>query len=66
MSNIEIWSFGALQNTCNWTHLPLSNVLEQQVAADVKGDFLYNYLYILIISKWQIHTDDLSRLNFRW
>ncbi len=25
---------------------PLSNVLDHQVAADVKGDFLSNFLYI--------------------
>ncbi len=42
----------------------LSNVLDHQVAADVKGDFLSNFLYILIIFKWQIHKDDVSQLNF--
>ncbi len=37
-----------------------------QIAADVKEVFLWNFLYILIIFKWQIHKDDLSKLNFRW
>ncbi len=44
----------------------LSEVLDHQVAAYVKGDFLSNFLYILIIFKWQIPKDDLSKLNFRW
>ncbi len=30
---------------------PLSNALDHQVGADVKGDFLSNFLYILIIFK---------------
>ncbi len=30
---------------------PLSNVVDHQVAADVKGDFLSNFLHILIIFK---------------
>ncbi len=47
-------------------HLPLSNMLDYQVAADVKVDFLSNFLYILIIFKWYIHKDDLNKLNFRW
>ncbi len=42
----------------------LSEVLDHQVAAYVKGDFLSNFLYILIISKRQIPRDDLSKLNF--
>ncbi len=44
----------------------LSEVLDHQVAAYVKGDFLSNLLYILIIFKRQIPKDDLSKLNFRW
>ncbi len=44
---------------------PLSKVLDHQVAAEEKGDFLFNVLYILIIFKCQIHNDDLSKLNFR-
>ncbi len=44
----------------------LSEVLDHQVAACVKGDFLSNFLYILIIFKQQIPKDDLSKLNFRW
>ncbi len=43
----------------------LSEVLDHQVAAYVKGDFLSNFLYILIIFKRQIPKDDLSKLNFR-
>ncbi len=35
------------------------------MAADVKEDFMYNFMYILIIFKWQIHKDDLSKFNFR-
>ncbi len=42
-------------------HSPLSYVLDHQVAADVKGDILSNVLYILIIFKWQIHKDSLSK-----
>ncbi len=45
---------------------PNSKVLDQQVAADVNRDFLSNCLYILMIFKWQIHKDDLSKLNFHW
>ncbi len=45
---------------------PLSNVLDHQVAADVKEDFLSNFLYILIIFKWHLHKDDLNKLGFRW
>ncbi len=48
------------------THSPLSKVLDHQVTAYVKGDFLSNFLYILIIFKLQIHKDDLSKLHFRW
>ncbi len=44
----------------------LSEVLDHQEAAYVKGDFLSNCLYILIIFKQQIPTDDFSKLNFRW
>ncbi len=44
----------------------LSEVLDHQVAAYVKGDFLSNFLYILIIFKQPIPKDDLSKLNFRW
>ncbi len=44
----------------------LSEVLDHQVAAYVKGDFLSNVLYILIIFKQQIPKDDLSKLVFRW
>ncbi len=40
---------------------PLSKVLDHQVAAYVKLDFLSNFQYILIICKWQIHKDDLSK-----
>ncbi len=37
---------------CNTSqYSPLSNVLDHQVAADVKRDFLSNFLYILIIFK---------------
>ncbi len=36
----------------------LSEVLDHQVAAYVKGDFLSNFLYILIIFKRQIPKDD--------
>ncbi len=43
-----------------------SEVLDHQVAAYVKGDFLSNFLYILIIFQRQIPKDDLSKLNFRW
>ncbi len=55
----------------NLTHVVLSNsllskVLDHQVAAYVKGDFLSNFLYILIIFKRQIPKDDLSKLNFHW
>ncbi len=46
--------------------LPLSKVLGHQVAAYVKGDFLSNFPYILIIFKKQTHKDDLSKLNFLW
>ncbi len=46
------------------TDLPLSKVLDHQVAADEKRDFLSNFLYILIIFKWQIHKDDLCKFNF--
>ncbi len=42
----------------------LSEVLDHQKAAYVKGDFLSNFLYILIIFKQQIPKDDLSKLNF--
>ncbi len=35
---------------CN-TSSPLSKVLDHQMAADVKADFLSNFLYILIIFK---------------
>ncbi len=45
-------------------YLPLSKVQDHQVAADVKGDFLSNFLYILIIFKRRIQKDDLSKLNF--
>ncbi len=45
---------------------PLSNVLDHQVAAYVKGDFLPHFLYILMIFEWQIHEDDLCKLNIRW
>ncbi len=31
------------------------------MAADATEDFLSNFLYIF---KWQIHKDDLSKLNF--
>ncbi len=41
-------------------------VLDHQVAAYVKGDFLSNFLYILIIFKQQIPKDDSSKLNFLW
>ncbi len=44
----------------------LFEVLYHQVAAYVKGDFLSNFLYILIIFKQQIPKDDLSKLNFHW
>ncbi len=47
-------------------HLLLSEVLDHQVTAYVKGDFLSNFLWILIIFKEQIPKDDLSKLNFRW
>ncbi len=39
-------------------HSPLSKVLDHQMAAYVKEDFRSNFLYILIIFKWQIHKDD--------
>ncbi len=41
-------------------------MLDHQVAADAKGDFLSDFMYILIIFKWQIHKDDSSKLHFRW
>ncbi len=37
----------------------LSEVLDRQVAAYVKRDFLSNFLYILIIFKHQIPKDEL-------
>ncbi len=46
-------------------HSLLSNVLDHQVAACVKTDFLSIFLYILIMFEWQIHKDGLSKLNFR-
>ncbi len=48
------------------TNSPLSNLLNHQVAVDVKGGFLSHFPYILIIFKWQIHEDDLNKLNCRW
>ncbi len=54
--------FGFTVKTMN-ALFALSNVLDHQVAVDVKGDFLSNFLYILIIFKWQIHKDDFSNLN---
>ncbi len=45
---------------------PLSKVLDHQVAAYVKGDFLSNFLYILIIFKSKIHKDDVTKLYFHW
>ncbi len=44
----------------------LSKVLDHQMTADVKENFLYIILYISIIFKWQIHKDDFSKLNFSW
>ncbi len=32
----------------------------------VKENFLSNFLYILIIFQWQIHKDDLNKLNLCW
>ncbi len=46
-------------------YLPLFQSARSQMVADVKEDFLSNFLYIWIIFKWQIHKDDLSKLNFR-
>ncbi len=40
---------GNLPNIIIQHNLQLSNVLDHQVAADEKGDFLYNFLSILII-----------------
>ncbi len=34
-----------------FSYSQLSNVLDHQVAADVKGDFLSNFLKVLIIFK---------------
>ncbi len=39
----------------------VSKVLDHQMAADVKEDFLSDFLYILVIFKWQIHKDDLCK-----
>ncbi len=47
-------------------HSLLSNVLDLQVSACVKTDFLSIFLYILIMFEWQIHKDGLSKLHFRW
>ncbi len=44
------------------TYSLLSEVLDYQVAAYVKGDFLSNFLYILIIFKQQIPKDNLGKL----
>ncbi len=44
----------------------LSEMLDHQVAAYVKEDFLSNFLYILIIFKQQLPKVDLSKLNFCW
>ncbi len=52
------------KHTCLIFYSPLSKVLDHQMAADVKEDFMYNFMYILIIFKWQIHKDDLSKFNF--
>ncbi len=58
-------------NSCFWVNLLcwyslLSEVLDHQVAAYVKGDFLSNFLYILIIFKRQIPKDNLNKLNLCW
>ncbi len=50
----------------NITTVLESDVLDHQVAADVKEDFLFNFLKNLIIFKLQIHKDELSKLHFRW
>ncbi len=58
----NFWPFFA----STFTNSLLSNVLDHQVAACVKTDFLSIFLYILIMFEWQIHKDGLSKLNFRW
>ncbi len=49
----------AYYDRTSW-HSPLSYVLDKQMPADEKGDFLSNFRYILIIFKWQIQKDELS------
>ncbi len=55
-----------MSNGQKYGNSPLSKVLDHQVAADIKGDFISNFLYILIIFKWQIHKDDMTKLYFHW
>ncbi len=51
---------------CDNIYSLLSNVLDHQVAAYVKTDFLSIFLYILIMFEWHIHKNGLSKLNSRW
>ncbi len=66
MQFVVLFHFLVAVLSVNPSHSLLSEVLDHQVAAYVKGDFLSNFLYILIIFKRQIPKDDLSKLNFRW
>ncbi len=45
-------------------YLSLSKVLDHQMAADVNEDIVSKFLYSLIIFKWQIYKDDLSKLFY--